>query len=189
MGSAQGKGSSTPGRRPSAAAALLVLGALAGCSAPNPWVTGAGGADDRQIQVAALDFITDHYVRELRSREPTVYCVGLRPTGRIQPGPDLLEVSQRGDRWDPDGGVLRTLQRGHDREMRPLSECSWDSQAREVHRESRSPAVSFVAGPVSFETPVLALVTIEARESGYAGGRFGCRVEQRDGGWAVDTCV
>lgn len=181
--------------RPTGGAAAWVAVALAavapvGCQSSNPWVTGtAGRADDRQIQVVALDFVTDHYVRRLRSRDPTVYCVGLRPAGRIQSGPDLLEVSERSDRWDPGQSVIRALQEGQRREVRPLSECSWDPQAREIHRESGTAAISFVAGPVRFETPGLALVTIEARESGYAGGRFGCRVERRGVAWSVDTCV
>lgn len=172
-------------------AGILVLATLAGCSPAGPWRAGTevGGSDERQVQVVALDFITDHYVRELRSREITIYCVGVRPVGRVQPGLDLLEVSRRDDRWDPTGNTLHVLQRGHEREIRPLSECTWDRQTREIHAESGNAAISFVAGPVRFETPNLALVTVEARESAQEGGRFGCRVERRASEWMVDTCV
>lgn len=175
---------------PRAGITAVVVALTVGCQSPNPWIEGAaGGSDERQIQVVALDFITDHYVRELRSRQPAVYCVGLRPVGPIQPGPDLLNVADRDDRWDPGGSALRALQQGHDREIRPLSECTWDRQTREIHEESGTGAISFVAGPPRFETPGLALVAVEARESGQAGGHFRCRLERRMSGWAVDTCV
>lgn len=175
---------------PRAGIAAVVVALSVGCQSTNPWLEGAaGGSDERQIQVAALDFITDHYVRELRSREPTIYCVGLRPVGPIQPGPDLLEVTDRDDRWDPGGSAVRALQQGHDREIRPLSECTRDRQTREIHETSGAAAISFVAGPPRFETPGLALIRVEARESGQAGGHFRCRLERRVSGWAVDTCV
>lgn len=44
---------------PRAGIAAVVVALSVGCQSTNPWLEGAaGGSDERQIQVAALDFIT-----------------------------------------------------------------------------------------------------------------------------------